>query len=599
VEREPVQRRLAAILAADVAGYSRLIGDDEEGTIARLRALRRELIDPAIAAHRGRIVKTTGDGILIEFPSAVDAVRCAVDVQQQMTAKDANQPQAKRIAFRVGIHIGDVVVEGDDLLGDGVNVAARLEGIAEPSGVYISEDVYRQIRDRVTSRFIDTGEQQLKNIARPMRVYRLADDLSIAPPGSGVALPLPDKPSIAVLPFQNMSGDLEQEYFTDGITEDIITALSKWRWFLVIARNSTFTYKGRVITSRQVGRELGVRYVLEGSVRRGANRVRITAQLVEAETSNHLWAEHFDRELSDIFAVQDEITERVVAAIEPELMRVEGERARRKRPGNMHAFDCFQRGFWHFNRFTEEDNSEARRLFRQAITLDPELAEAHTGLARSLVAPVMFGWSKDPTADLTEGLQAAQRALARDDKDPYLHYLISGASLVMGEHDKALDAAERAVTLNPNFALGFFRLGQVRVFSGFAEEALEPLFKGLRLNPYDPQRVGWLAMVAHVLYQLKRYEEAARYALQAVQADPRQGGTQLKRGSGTNNACAILAASYGQVGRVKDASQALEELNLVKDPVTESLFPYRMFRFASKPYLNHVLDGLRKAGLRE
>jgi adenylate cyclase len=439
--------------------------------------------------------------------------------------------------------------------------------------------------------FTDCGEQVVKNIVKPVRAYRIGAS-ETGPIGSDERppLPLPDKPSIAVLPFTIMSGDIEQEYFSDGITEDIITALSKWRWFFVIARNSTFTYKGRIVTTKQVGQELGVRYVLEGSVRKGANRVRITAQLVEAETGNHLWAEHYDRDLSDIFAVQDEITERVVAAIEPELMQAESERARRKRPGNMHAFDCVQRGLWHFNRFTREDHTEARRLFRQAIALDPELAEAHTGLARSLVAGVMHGWSEDPTADLMEGQQAAQRALARDDKDPYLHYLIAGASLVMGEHDKALAAAERAVTLNPNFALGYFRLGQVRVFSGLAEEALDPLFKGLRLNPHDPQRDGWLASVAHALYQMKRYEEAARYSLQAVQANPIGGRTQLKR--------VILAASYGQLGRIKHASQVLHELNL-EHAVADSLFPYRMFRFASDACLNHVLDGLRKAGLPE
>jgi adenylate cyclase len=331
------ERRLAAILAADVAGYSRLTGSDEEGTLARLKALRHELIDPAIANARGRVIKTMGDGILIEFQSAVDAVRCAIEVQRGMTHRNAGLVQDQRIEFRVGIHVGDVVVDGDDLLGDGVNIAARLEGIAETGGITLSEEAYRHVTGKVAASFVDLGEQNLKNIARPVRVYRVELGEGSAEQPNAPTLALPDKPSIAVLPFQNMSGDAEQDYFCDGMVEDIITGLSRIRWLFVIARNSSFTYKGKAVDVKQVGRELGVRYVLEGSVRKAANRVRITGQLIDATTGAHLWADRYDRPLDDIFAVQDEITLSVVGAIEPSLRLAEIERVKRKRPENLGA----------------------------------------------------------------------------------------------------------------------------------------------------------------------------------------------------------------------------------------------------------------------
>jgi TolB-like protein len=334
-------RKLAAILAADVAGYSRLTGIDEEGTLKRLRKLRRELINPAVSLHRGRIVKTTGDGILIEFPSVVDAVRCALDVQRGMDGRNADVQTEQRIEFRVGINVGDVVVEGDDLLGDGVNVAARLEGIADAGGICISEAAYQHIRDKLDLIFEDTGEQRLKNIARSVRVYRVRPSGAAA--SSRPALPLPDKPSIAVLPFQNMSGDPEQEYFADGIVEEIITALSRFRQLFVVARNSSFTYRGRTVDVKQVGRELGVRYVLEGSVRKAGNRVRITGQLIDASSGGHLWADRFDGDLEDIFDLQDKITGSVVGAIAPKIEQSEIERAKRKPTGDLVAYDYYLR----------------------------------------------------------------------------------------------------------------------------------------------------------------------------------------------------------------------------------------------------------------
>ena len=363
---ERVERRLTAILAADVAGYSRLMGADEEGTLAALKTLRREVADPKIKEHRGRIVNTTGDGLLSEFASVVDAVRCAVEVQREMAARNAGVQAERRIDFRIGINLGDIIIDENDIFGDGVNVAARLEALAEPGGICVSRVVRDQVRDKLAIPFEDMGEQQVKNIARPVRAYRVllaerADRPSIL---SETAAPraLPDRPSIAVLPFNNVSGDPEQEYFVDGITEDIITALSKWRWFLVIARNSTFAYKGKSVDLKEVGRDLGVRYVLEGSMRRAGQRVRISSQLIDTATGTHLWAERYDRDLTDIFAVQDDITSRVAAAIEPALSRAESQRVIAKRPEHMGAWDYCQRGFWHVHKGTRTDGIDSLRL---------------------------------------------------------------------------------------------------------------------------------------------------------------------------------------------------------------------------------------------
>ena len=381
---ERVERRLTAILAADVAGYSRLMGLDEEGTLAGLKTLRREVADPKIKEHRGRIVNTTGDGLLSEFASVVDAVRCAVEVQREIAARNTGVQADRRIDFRIGINLGDIMIDENDIFGDGVNVAARLEALAEPGGICVSRVVRDQVRDKLAISFEDMGEQQVKNIARPVRAYRavLAERADRPSIPSETASPriLPDRPSIAVLPFNNVSGDPEQEYFVDGITEDIITALSKWSWFLVIARNSAFAYKGKSVDLKDIGRDLGVRYVLEGSMRRAGQRVRISSQLIDIATGTHLWAERYDRELTDIFAVQDDITSRVVAAIEPALSRAEAQRVIAKRPEHMGAWDYCQRGFWHVHKGTRADGATAYGLFKQALALDPHLADAHLGL---------------------------------------------------------------------------------------------------------------------------------------------------------------------------------------------------------------------------
>jgi len=374
-------RRLAAILAADMVGYSRLMGLDEAGTVQALRE-HGDAGDPLIAEHGGRVFKTTGDGVLIESGSVVGAVECALALQRLAAERNAAVASERRMEWRVGVHLGDVLIEGDDILGDGVNIAARLEGIADPNGICISEDAFRQVRGKVEAEFADLGEQSLKNIARPLRIYRVgsssATRQAVSPAG---ALLLPDKPSIRALPFANMSGDPEQEYFADGIVEDIITLLSRYPLLFVIARNSSFTYKGRSVDVKQVGRELGVRYALEGSVRKAGNRVRITAQLVEAEAGNHVWAERYDRDLADIFGLQDEITEAVTIAIAPAIADAERQRAMRKPPGSLDAWAAYQRGLWHFSKSTPNDNTLAESFFQQAVDLDPNFAGGYTGLA--------------------------------------------------------------------------------------------------------------------------------------------------------------------------------------------------------------------------
>ena len=510
-------RKLAAVLAADVVGYSRLTGVDEEGTLKRLRKLRRDLINPAVSLHRGRIVKTTGDGILIEFPSVVEAVRCALHFQRGMDSRNSDVPTEQRIEFRVGINLGDVVIEGEDLLGDDVNVAARLEAISEPGGICISDAAYHQVCDKVHVDFEDAGEQQLKNIARPVRIYRARLDRRLAQ--AKPALPLPDKPSIAVLPFQNMSGDPEQEYFADGIVDDIITALTRMRWLFIIARNSSFTYKGRAVDVKQVGRELGVRYVLEGGVRKSANRIRITTQLIDATTGAHIWAERYDRDLTDIFAVQDEITECVAAAIEPELLKIEGCVAI-ARTENLSAWDTVRQGMWHFHQVRRENAFRARELFREAIKLDPKLPEAHLWLGRISGSLLAYGWSSDRTADLREGTEAALKAVQLDERNPYAQYALAITSVWAGALERATRAAETAIALSPSFALGHLALGLARLSAGKAAEAIAPNEHALRLSPFDPQNFAWLGNLALAQYFAGSREAALQTAMRALAIRP-------------------------------------------------------------------------------
>ena len=433
---EGTQRRLAAIISADVVGYSRLMEADEAGTLTALKVLRSELIDPTVAQHNGRTVKLMGDGALLEFASVIGAIECAVAIQKAMLLRNADTPADRQIVLRIGINLGDIIVEGNDIYGDGVNIAARLEALAEPGGIYLSDIVRQSIGSKLNLKLEDLGEHQVKNIAKAVHVFRVlfaADEIGRTESDADATLAIPHKPSIAVLPFTIMSDDPEQEYFSDGITEDIITALSKIRWFFVIARNTTFTYKGQAGDVKKVAEELGVRYVLEGSVRKAGSRVRITAQLIDGTTGNHVWAERYDRDLSDVFALQDEMTQTIVAAIEPEFSSAERERARLRPPGNLDAWSCYQRGLWHLFRFTEADNSEAENWFQRATELDPGFSGAFMGLATAGYYKVLFGLTNTPEETLASAFAAARTAISLDSKDAMAHWALGRVYTQMEE----------------------------------------------------------------------------------------------------------------------------------------------------------------------
>jgi adenylate cyclase len=484
---ERVERRLAAILAVDVAGYSRLMGEDEEGTLAALRAVRRELGDPKITEHRGRIVKTTGDGLLVEFASVVDAVRCAVEVQREMVARNAAVPAARRIEFRMGVNVGDIIIEDGDIFGDGVNIAARLEALAEPGGICISAAAHEQVRDKLDFSFEDMGEQQVKNIARPVRTHRIVVGSTSEPISSAAASTepsLPDKPSIAVLPFQNLSGDPEQEYFADGVVEDIVTALSRVGLFFVIARNSSFTYKGKPVDIKQVGRELGARYVLEGSIRKAANRVRITGQLIEATTGHHIWADRFDGSLDDIFDLQDRLTESVVGSIVPSVQRAEIARAYAKPTENLAAYDLYLRALGRFYARSQSAFEEALTLLERAIRLDPEYALAKALFAGVVVSRDTGGWSNAEEKAKATSLAREAVHSNRDDPDT-LRFAAHALSHIAHDYELALSTIARAIRLNPNSAQALMRAGWVHLHAGDYEPALGYFEQAIRLSPLD------------------------------------------------------------------------------------------------------------------
>jgi len=492
---ERVERRLSAIFASDIVGYSRLMEADEEGTLARMNAHRREFLEPAVAQNRGRIVKRTGDGVLIEFSSAVDAARCAIDVQRGMGERNAGVSPERRIELRIGIHVGDIMIEDDDIFGDGVNIAARLESIAQPGGICISDDAYRQVRGKVNVNFQDSGEQELKNIARPVRVYQLRPEAATAAakPASGLALP--DKPSIAVLAFQNMSGDVEQEFFADGIAEDIITALSKAHWLFVIARNSSFSYKGKSVDVREVGRDLGVRYVLEGSVRKAGNRVRITAQLIDATSGHHVWAERYDRALEDIFAVQDEITRSIIGAIAPGIVAAEIQRTRGKEAAQLGQWERVMRAHWHVWRFTREDCREAFHLTDEILRRDPNNALALADLSFNWHFGGVFGWTTEPIAKAMEKSgDAARRAVAAEDRDATAQAALAVYEVFSNRHDDAIKRLMRAVELDPNSSLARGQLGVALSFGGEPDRSIAALEDAKRLSPRDYLMVIWHAL---------------------------------------------------------------------------------------------------------
>ena len=589
-----VERRLAAVMAADIAGYSRLMGADEEGTLGNLKALRKALVDPKIVEHRGRIVKTTGDGMLVEFASAVDAARCAVEIQRDMAAQNADVPQKNRIEFRIGVHVGDIIIDDNDIFGDGVNIAARLEGIAEPGGVCISDDAQRQIRGKVDFSYSDMGLQTLKNITEPMRAWHMrlgSDAISLLPLHSPAVqaqtLALPVKPSIAVLAFQNMSGDAEQEYFADGIAEDIITTLSKSRWLFVIARNSSFTYKGHAVDIKQVGRELGVRYVLEGSVRKAGNRLRITGQLVEAATGNHLWAERYDRAVEDIFAVQDEITHSIIGAIAPGIMAAEIQRSQGKETAELDQWERLMRAHWHIRRFTREDFSEAIRLLEELLGRQPDNALALADLAFSLHFAALFGWTDAPAAARARMSETARRAVACDEQDASAHTSLGIHELFLGQHDNAIRRLLRAIDLDPNstFARGY--LGTAYAFGGECDPAIQNLQEAMRLSPRDFLMVVWSTVSAWAFLSAEKFEQAADCARRAIDCNP-----------AFPDAHGTFAVASAHLERMADARAGLDEFMRLMPGLTAG--DERLIRPFRRPVdRDRFLDGLRKAGLPE
>jgi TolB-like protein/tetratricopeptide (TPR) repeat protein len=551
MEQPRVERRLAAVLAADVAGYSRLIGADEDDTLARLKAVRGDLIDRKIAEHRGRIVKTTGDGLLVEFASVVDTLRCAAEVQAAMAESNALLPPDRRIDFRIGINVGDIVVEDGDIFGDGVNVAARLEGLAEPGGICVSARVQEDAAGRLDLAFEDMGDQQLKNIARPVRAYRVVVAAGGASTRASVGPALPDKPSIAVLPFANLSGDPEQEYFADGMVEEIITALSRIRWLFVIARNSTFTYKGQTVDVKQVGRELGVRYVLEGSVRKAGGRVRITAQLIDALTGTHLWADRFDGSLEDVFDLQDKVATSVAGVIEPTLQAAETARSAGRPTADLTAYDLYLRAYamvWSSARHIPD----ALRMMEQAIARDPRYGPALAWAAFCCYRMLLYDRSEDRAADRLKGTDFARRALEVAGDDPSILANSAQALAYFGEDIGAMmTLADRALALNPSFARGWHISGVLRNWAGQPDIAIEHLETALRLSPRA--RVGpsqFLIGSSHFLS--RRFNLAVPKLLLAIQEDPSH--TLPYR---------YLAACYAHMGRLDEAREVIARLRSI------------------------------------
>ncbi len=580
-----MERRLAAILAADVAGYSRLMGIDEEGTHAAFKSHCHELVEPKIQQYHGRIFKNTGDGFLAEFMSVIDAVRCATEIQQGMTARNAQMPDNKRIDFRIGVHQGDIITDSGDIFGDGVNVAARLEGIADPGGICVSARVQEDVRGKLDLILDDIGEQALKNIQRAVRVYRIL--LGDKAPRSRPALALPDRPSIAVLPFPNMGGDPEQDYFADGVVEEIITALSRFRQLFVIARNSSFTYKGRSVDVKQIGQELGVRYVLEGSVRKAANSVRITAQLIDAKTGGHLWANRFDGTHEDIFNLQDQVTASVVGAIIPKLEEVEFNRTKLKQTESLDAYDYYLRAMKDFNQWTKESVTEALKLLSKAIELDPEYASAHGLAAWCYTRRRQSHWMKD-RHEMIELERLARRAIALANDDAVALYSGGWALVhVAGAVEEGAAAIKRAIMLNPNMTNAWHVSGWTNIYIGEPDTAIEHFARAMRLNPLDPifQRMQTGTIAAHLL--AGRYEQASLFAHAALQQHPND--LSLLR---------VAAASYALAGKTTEAKKVVARICQL-DPISPLSRAVDFAPFRRPEDISMYRDALQNAGLHE
>jgi adenylate cyclase len=594
---EQVERRLAAVLAADVAGYSRLMGADEEGTLARLKAARKTLVDPTIASHRGRIVKTTGDGMLVEFASAVDAARCAVEVQRGMGGQNADVPEDTRIELRIGIHVGDIIFDDNDIFGDGVNIAARVENECEPGGVYLSDDAFRQVRGKTSFVFEDIGERVLKNIERPVRLYavRSPADVQLQPragyPNAGKssspppALPLPNKPSIVVLPFQNMSGDREQEYFADGLTENLTTDLSRFGSLFVIGRNTAFTFKGKTVDLKQVGRELGVRYVLEGSVQRGGERIRVNVQLIDTLTGGHLWAERFDRERSDLFQVQDEIARRVAFSLKVQLNKAEMERGQRERSSNPNSADLVLRAIASEIVGTHPDKVAARlKLYEQAVELDSRNADAWAGVAAVKAMLVVLGWSPTPADDLRSAMAACEQALAINPSDAYAVFAKGQIFMAQKNFTAALECYEHSIELNPCHPNYRQLAGVAKIALGRAEEAFEPLNEAIRLSPRDLNIDMFYTCKGWAYWELDRYPEAMQWLERSKAQNSRIEAT-----------CFFLASTYLRMGQQEKAEATVRDVLEIKPSwttkVVEASYPLRPTSLIA------LVEDLRKAGL--
>lgn len=585
------QRKLAAIFAADVVGYSRLIRADEEGTLRRLRLVQSDIIDPRIAEYSGRVVKLMGDGVLAEFPSVVDAVRAGSEIQRAIVEQNEPVPTSDRIEFRIGINLGDIIIDGDDIQGDGVNVAARLEGIAPAGGICISGGVYEQIRDRVALNFEDMGDQSVKNMNRPIRVWRWtgtsdqkdrkSQEISGPPQTS-------NKPSVAVLPFDNMSGNPSEDYFADGISEDIITALSKHRWLNVTARNTTFGYRGKSPDLKKLGAELGVGYFVKGSVRRAGARIRVTAQLIDASTGTHLWAEKYDGGVEDIFDVQDEITRTIAAHVEPEVGLAERQKAARKPSTNLKAWDCYHLGIAHFYKFTAKDNLEAQRLLAQSRQLDPSFGEAHAWWAYAAVLGMVY-WDTDPDqALLDEALSAAQTALEIDDQNAVFYTLMGRVQLARREYSSALNESEIAIKLNPSSAVAYCGLGDSLSYEGRYDEAVKWFEKAVAISSNDPQRWAFLSYGALALLFKRDFETALSWTEKAsVIPNCQYWATAHK----------IVALAH--LGREGDARHEVERL-LVQEPRFTITFARKKLFYLKLPeQIELYLEGLSLAGVAE
>ncbi|MBC8175856.1 MAG: adenylate/guanylate cyclase domain-containing protein [Deltaproteobacteria bacterium] len=586
-----VKRKLTAILSADVQGYSRLMGDDEVATVETITAYRKVMTD-LIQDHHGRVVDAKGDNVLAEFPSVVDAIQCSVEIQKELGVRNADLPEHRRMEFRIGINLGDVIEKEGTIYGDGVNVAARLEGLAEGGGICVSGTVYDQIENKLPMRYENLGEHRVKNITKPVRVYRVGME-----PGErrfperremGAASEAPelsDNPSIAVLPFDNLSGDPEQVYFVDGIVDDIITELSRFPYIFVIARTTSFTFKGKSVDVRQVGRELGVRYVLEGSVRKISDRVRITAQLIEAATGNHIWAERYDRNLEDIFSVQDEITAQVVGSIHPELYSAEMRRARQKPVESLDVWNYAVRARWHVLRLTREDNSEAKRLFGKALELEPDYVPALAFLVYCHICDVLFGWSQAPPESITEARRLARKAASLDENDPWVQCALGFTEFISKNPDAAIAYYRKAIELNPNFALAHGYLSCQLAYAGEAEAAIEAGRKAIRLSSCDPELFHFHVGIGTGHFVAGRYAEAVTWANKVIAERPE-----------TPAGRRLLAASLAQLGQIAEARRALEDVLSITPGLTATLLR-NITHFKRPADFDRYIDALRRAGL--